>query len=258
LTVIAFSACDRHDACASSGKGGANSSHQLHCHCPEGVRLGSCLLWRGTLKLSLLIAILLTGFTRQECTITRGPVRGSHVSPIGILALSPPAFFHQSDFVAQSAVCRSRQGSEFAAGFWYRSACQCLFPIALQLRTRTFFHVSSRLTLARGSLLDAFKARGTPSSFHQSHFDCGPALRPFVSPPPVTWLLSSQRQQTQPSPSPPSRCPSALLFRRFRIPDGFNRQSWREAASRPKRSLRRAFRLVRRLERSPCGVVRSQ
>jgi len=126
--VIAFSACDRHDACASSGKGGANSSHQLHCHCPEGVRLGSCLLWRGTLKLSLLIAILLTGFTRQECTITRGPVRGSHVSPIGILALSPPAFFHQSDFVAQSAVCRSRQGSEFAAGFWVQIRLPMLVP----------------------------------------------------------------------------------------------------------------------------------
>ncbi len=28
----------------------------------------------------------------------------------------------------------------------------------------------------------------------------------FVPPPPITWLPSSQRQQTQPSPSPPSRC----------------------------------------------------
>jgi hypothetical protein len=90
--------------------------------------------------------------------------------------------------------------------FLVQIRCQCLSLVALRLGTRTSFHVLSRLPLheadhfffpnhtltggselinipetpgneifAQSSPLSAFVACGTPSSFQQSHFDCGPA-----------------------------------------------------------------------------------
>lgn len=84
------------------------------------------LFGHGASKLSLLIAILLT--TRgKSAQITRGSVRGSHVSPTGFVALSPSAFFRQSDFVVQKAESRSIQCLEIGTGFSYRSAANMFF-----------------------------------------------------------------------------------------------------------------------------------
>ena len=45
IKVIADSTCAPYGARASSASGLPNSFHQLHSHCPEGVRLGCSLLW---------------------------------------------------------------------------------------------------------------------------------------------------------------------------------------------------------------------
>jgi hypothetical protein len=57
-------------------------------------------------------------------------VRGFHVPATWFLALSPSAFFDQSDFVALKAACRLRQG-------WRSGLVSCADPLPMFVTNRT-------------------------------------------------------------------------------------------------------------------------